>query len=185
MKKLVIAGSVAALAVLAVVATSAFADRGGSAGGFRTQLSGYQELLSPTQGAVSTRGHGTFQARLEDGTLRYRLSYSDLEGGAVLQSHIHFGQRHTIGGVSAFLCDQAANDIPNCPTSGVVEGVVEPADVIGPAAQGIAAGEFEELVRAMRAGATYVNVHTETYPAGEIRGQLHRGLGWGFGKSRR
>ena len=47
-----------------------------------------------------------------------------------------------------------------------------PDNVIGPAAQGIAAGEFAELVRAIRAGATYVNVHTTVHPGGEIRKQL-------------
>ena len=43
-----------------------------------------------------------------------------------------------------------------------------------PAKLGIAAGEFAELVRAMRNGATYVNVHSVTYPAGEIRGNIRR-----------
>ena len=42
----------------------------------------------------------------------------------------------------------------------------------GAAGQGLAAGEFNELVRAIRAGATYVNVHTTGYPGGEIRAQL-------------
>ena len=36
----------------------------------------------------------------------------------------------------------------------------------------ISAAEFEELVRALRAGATYANVHTTGRPAGEIRGQI-------------
>ena len=44
--------------------------------------------------------------------------------------------------------------------------------MIGPGGQGIAAGEFAELVRAMRAGATYVNIHTTAFPGGEIRGQV-------------
>jgi hypothetical protein len=43
---------------------------------------------------------------------------------------------------------------------------------VGPAAQGIAAGEFAELVRAIKAGATYVNVHSSLFPTGEIRGQI-------------
>jgi len=42
----------------------------------------------------------------------------------------------------------------------------------GAASQGLAAGEFTELVRAIRAGATYVNVHTTGHPGGEIRAQL-------------
>ncbi|MDQ4029624.1 MAG: CHRD domain-containing protein, partial [Actinomycetota bacterium] len=78
---------------------------------------------------------------------------------------------HVAGGVIAFLCGGGGK--PACPaTHGTVEGTIRPADVIGPAAQGIAAGEFDELVRAIRAGATYANVHSGTYPAGEIRGQI-------------
>jgi hypothetical protein len=46
---------------------------------------------------------------------------------------------------------------------------------VGPAGQGIAAGEFDELVRAIKAGVTYANVHSEMFPGGEIRGQLGRG----------
>ena len=45
-------------------------------------------------------------------------------------------------------------------------------DVVGPEAQGIDPGEFRELIQAMRSGSTYVNVHTEGYPGGEIRGQI-------------
>jgi hypothetical protein len=44
--------------------------------------------------------------------------------------------------------------------------------VIGPAGQGIAAGEFEEILRAMRSGVTYVNDHTDKHPGGEIRGLI-------------
>ena len=38
--------------------------------------------------------------------------------------------------------------------------------------QGIDAGEFDELVRAIRAGATYANVHSQTFGPGEIRGPI-------------
>ena len=55
-------------------------------------------------------------------------------------------------------------------------GVIDSADVIGPAGQGIAPGEFDELISAMRAGLTYANVHSDPmYLGGEIRGQIKRG----------
>jgi CHRD domain-containing protein len=54
-----------------------------------------------------------------------------------------------------------------------VTGTIRPSDVVGPTGQGIAAGEFEELVAAIRAGRAYANVHSAKFPGGEIRGQIN------------
>jgi hypothetical protein len=59
------------------------------------------------------------------------------------------------------------------PHSGTITGTILPADVIGPAGQGIKPGEYAELLRAIRVGATYANVHSSLYPSGEIRAQLN------------
>ena len=139
---------------------------------FGAVLDGYQEVQT-----LSTPASGEFVARLlENGTIEYELSYSGI-ATAVSASHIHLGRPGTTGGVIAFLC--GGGDKPACPQgSGSVTGIIDPADVIGPTGQGIVAGEFEELLAAMRAGATYVNVHSATYPSGEIRGVVrgfHRG----------
>jgi hypothetical protein len=105
-------------------------------------------------------------------TIVYRLNFRDL-GTDSLFAHIHFARPDVVGGVAAFLC--GGGDKPACPLrGGTVTGVIDPTDVIGPTDRGIAAGEFAELVRAMRNGATYVNVHSVTYPAGEIRGNIRR-----------
>jgi hypothetical protein len=135
----------------------------------RAEMNGYQEPPS-----ISTTGEGSFTASIDDEsrTITYELSYSGLEGTTTIQAHIHLGQRSVNGGVSTFLC--GGGDKPPCPqTSGTVEGIIDAADVTGPVAQGIAAGEFEELVQAIRAGHTYANVHTNKHPGGEIRGQIH------------
>ena len=50
--------------------------------------------------------------------------------------------------------------------------MIEPDDVVGPTGQGIAAGEWEEFLDALRAGVTYANVHTVNRGGGEIRAQL-------------
>ena len=168
MKKLVFVGLVV-LASVALAAT-AFANKGKGGGGnnFRTGLTGFQETPSE-----STPGNGSFRARVVGNEIRYTLHYEDFEAaeGATTQAHIHFGQRGVAGGVSAFLC--GGGDKPPCtPTEGTFEGVVDAADVIGPGVQGIAAGEMAELIRAMRHGYTYANVHTATNPAGLIRGQI-------------
>jgi CHRD domain len=137
------------------------------------KLIGYEETPS-----ISTKASGTFEARIEGDRITFRLRYSGLEGGNATAAHLHLGQRHTAGGVSAFLCGGSTK--PACPpgttSAATVDGTIMAADVIGPGGQGIAATQFDELVAAIRAGAVYANVHTGTYPNGEIRGQL-RGKG--------
>ena len=136
-------------------------------------LNGYLETPS-----VSSTGNGTFEARINDaGTaFDYVLTYADLEGN-VQQAHIHLGQRSVAGGISAFFCTNLGNGPsgtqPCPPSPATVTGTITAADVIGPTGQGIAAGEFGELVAAIRAGRTYANVHTDKHTGGEIRAQIN------------
>jgi hypothetical protein len=140
-------------------------------------LHGFHEVPS-----VSSAARGRFVADIDrgGGSIRYELRYEALQGD-VRQAHIHIGQRHTNGGISVFLCQTATNPDPTglAPTCGPaparVSGVLTAANVVGPTGQGVAAGEFAELVRAIRAGAAYVNVHSATFPGGEVRGQLGHG----------
>ena len=64
--------------------------------------------------------------------------------------------------------------MPGNRTGSVISGTIVAADVVGPAGQGIAATEFAEVVRAIRHGATYANVHTRRSGTGEIRGNIKR-----------
>jgi len=173
MRKLVLAVSLAAAASLTILAAIAIAG-GGNGHNIRANMDGYQETTGP--GSISTTGRGKVTLRVVGNEIRYRLRYSNIEGGTVIQAHIHFAQRHVAGGIIAFLCagTEAACTSPN----GDISGVITPAEIIGPAGQGIEAGSFAEAVRAIRKGATYANVHTTRWPAGEIRGQLlKRGRG--------
>ena len=172
MRKLVALISLLAVVGLTVVAAAALADRGnGNGHGFRGHLDGYQETTGP--GSISTTGRGRVELRVKDDGIHYRLRYSNIDGGTVTQAHIHFAQRHVAGGIIAFLCggSEAACTSPN----GDITGVITTAEILGPNGQGIEPGSMDEAVRAIRAGATYANVHTTRWPAGEIRGQVHRG----------
>lgn len=164
-----LAVAVAVVASLSIAVTVALAGGGQT---IQQTLRGYQEVPS-----VSTKASGKFHAELQlkAGEIPYKLSYADLTGD-VQQAHIHLGQRGVNGGVSVFLCSNLGNGPAGtqaCPPApATIEGTIRPADVVGPAKQGLAAGEFDELVQAMLAGVTYANVHSATFPDGEIRAQL-------------
>jgi hypothetical protein len=172
--RLKLAAGVAVLGV-AGIGTAAIAHDNSR---FDANLTGYEE--TPT---LSTSGTGTFKAWINRGKdeIRYVLTYAgpfdaNPAGGTVTQAHIHLGAPAIAGGISAFLCTNLGNGpagTPACPPApATVSGTITPASIVGPAAQGIAPGEFAEFVRALRAGATYANVHTTTFAAGEIRGQI-------------
>jgi len=141
---------------------------------FHVSLDGYQEVLP-----VSTTGRGSLSIHVApDGeSLGYTLRYSALIGD-VLQAHIHFGRPAINGGIMVFLCSNLGNGpagTPPCPGphDGEVSGTLDASDVIGGASgQGIAVGEFAEVIATLRNGSAYGNVHSTLYPGGEIRGNI-------------
>lgn len=169
MRRALFLAMVAALAAVTVAGTTALA-RGGGDKEFEARLTGFQEVPS-----LSTTGRGSFEAKVKKDSIEYELRYRGLSAPA-LQSHIHLGQRGVAGDISAFLC--GGDGKPACPPgtsdTAVVKGTIVAADVIGPTDQGIEAGELDEVLRALRRGFTYANVHTSTFPPGEIRGQIKR-----------
>jgi hypothetical protein len=142
-------------------------------------MTGYEEVP-----AVSTVGKGQFLAKIstDETSIQWALTYSDLEG-AVQQSHIHIGQTGVNGGISVFLCTNLGNGpvgVQACPAPPAsISGTIN-ADQVSPnipatvaaRTQGLETGEIKELIKAMRAGATYVNIHTATWPGGEVRKQI-------------
>jgi CHRD domain len=148
-------------------------------------LSGYNEVHfsagppAALRGAISTKATGKFSARIDGDVIHYTLSYKDLEG-AVTQAHIHFGQRHSVGGIVVWLCETDGTPAPvavqaltpACPQEGTVKGTITAEQVLAVANQGIEAGQYDELVKAIRAGATYANVHSSLWLPGEVRGQV-------------
>lgn len=167
-------GAVVAITTGSNVATAAGSESARSTVKVFERLSGYEEVPL----ALSTTGNGQFRATIDERgqKIAYRLSYADLEAG-VTQAHIHFGSESQAGGISVWLCGTSASPGPEgtpvCPPgAATVSGTITPDDVVGPTGQGIGAGEFGELVDALRAGFTYVNVHSSKYPAGEVRGHI-------------
>lgn len=168
-----LAAVVAVLGVGAVGAVAVADDRTSFAG----FLKGYEEVP-----AVSTGASGTFHAAINpaENAIAWRLTYTPLEGN-VQQAHIHFGQESVTGGIVTWLCSNLASPPTPAGTQACsdgptkLSGTITAAEVVGPGgAQGLNAGEFAELVRAIRAGVTYANVHSSRSPGGEIRTQIDK-----------
>jgi CHRD domain len=155
---------------------------------FFARLNGFQEIgaQNAETGAILTNGTGTLRLDLDRKTnmATFTLSYSDVgvtlpKTGTVTQAHIHFGKRHVAGGVMVFFCSNLGTGpagTPTCPPgpSGTVSGTFTPASVVGPATQNVNAGDFNALIEALTSNTAYANLHTTGFPAGEIRGQIHR-----------
>jgi hypothetical protein len=134
-------------------------------------LKGINEVPS-----IITNASGSFSATIAADHVDFTLTFSGLTGDTLF-AHIHAGQRHTLGGVMVFLCNNTTTGpAPQpCPHgAGTVTGTFSAADVIGPAGQGVDPAEFAALLQAIASGASYANVHTSVFQTGEIRGQLHQ-----------
>ena len=168
---IVICAVIVASAAAAVTVQAENGRNGGNGdnedhGTFEARLNGFQQVP-----AIITNGTGTFVAELNpDGiSINYTLSYSHLSSTAHF-AHIHVGQAGANGAVVVFLCGGGGK--PACPASGSVSGKLTSADVKAIADQGVTAGNFHQLLIALRSGVAYVNVHSTNFPNGEIRGQI-------------
>jgi hypothetical protein len=130
---------------------------------FVAPLSGDQEVPAADTRA---RGNTTFQLR-EDG-LHYRLIVANIQN--VSMAHIHLAPAGVNGPVAVWL-------YPSAPPPQLIEGrfsgvlatgVITAENLVGP----LAGASLGDLLDLMRAGGTYVNVHTSQFPGGEIRGQI-------------
>ena len=146
-----------------------------AAGGTRgaAQMSGLDQAPS-----VLSNGSGRAHMIVADDwtEIQYRVTYeSESEALEVL---VHFGQPNVNGGVAAVLWSSLDGISIPCPgRAGTVEGVLTSINTEALEAQGIDLGEIEKLAEALMRGITYVNVHTERIPSGELRGQINMGKG--------
>jgi len=142
---------------------------------FSAKLVGFEEVP-----AIFSKGAGTLDLNLnrKARTITFKLTFSGLSAPAT-QSHIHFGKRHVAGSITVFFCTNLNNGPAGtqaCPAGGgTVTGTITGANVGGIAAQGLPADDFDALVALLDSDTAYANVHTTNFPAGEIRGQIHRG----------
>ena len=132
---------------------------------FRAHLSGDQEV-PPVE--TNATGQATFQLSRDGESLSYRLIVANIEN--VRMAHIHRAPAGANGPVVVWLYPSGppAQVIPGR-TDGILQtGIITKDNLVGQL-EGL---ELSDLVKLMKDGETYVNVHTVQYPPGEIRGQI-------------
>lgn len=146
MKKFLIAGTIAVIAMMSVVslASSQTNDKTKTVK-FSASLNIGQEVPHPKGTKVGAIGH--FDATLSGTTLKWSLTFAHLSGAATA-SHIHTGVRGKSGPVLVALCGPCTSPASGTATVTAVE------------------------IKSIESGGTYVNVHTAKNPNGEIRGQI-------------
>lgn len=147
-------GLVGVITVSANIHTTVFASHE-----FAANLTGQEEV--PPVNTEAT-GKAIFVPDLPNNeTMSFYVNFTSIEG--VTQGHIHSGSQGENGEVVVTLFNY------DSPQGAVTEnGTFTSSNLEGPM-QGKTIGD---LMIAMENGTTYVNIHTEQNPEGEIRGQL-------------
>ncbi|MCC5929658.1 MAG: CHRD domain-containing protein [Cyclobacteriaceae bacterium] len=116
------------------------------------------------------RGNATFRLSKDGTQIHYKLIVANIQN--VTMAHIHVAPVGINGPVAVWLYPSGppAQLIPGRSNGILAEGIITESNIAGPFAA--AEDKMEALLGAMRAGNTYVNVHTSQVPSGEIRGQI-------------
>ena len=143
-----------------------------------TPLSGAEEV--PARNTPAT-GRAIFHVGTDGNTIAYELTVSNIRN--VFQAHIHMAPAGQNGGIVAWLYPSTAVGA-GPPGGGPIEGRIGVGTITQANLVGALAGQpLSALLDAMRAGNTYVNVHTNDgvapadtgpgdFPGGELRGQI-------------
>ena len=124
-----------------------------------TSLSGANERPTPVVSTAS--GSATFEL-INGSTIRYSLSVAGITGATM--AHIHTGVADSAGPVAVTLFSSPT------PT-GALTGTLASGSFSSANIQ-LTGISLDSLLTLMRRGRTYVNVHTQLNPGGEIRAQI-------------
>src|SRR5215212_1957686 len=131
---------------------------------FVTELTGFEEV-PPVN---NTSAIGVAEFKLGQDTIMYTVNVTDIEN--VTAAHIHSGQVGENGPIVITLLKE------DTPTTAMTTGVLSEGNITATNLEGPMAGQLlSNLISAMRNEQTYVNVHTQQNPNGEIRGQILNG----------
>ena len=126
---------------------------------FSTPLTGMEEVPP-----VNTNSTGIALFELVKNNINFKVNVTNLDN--INAAHIHLGEFGQNGDVIFTLFKPATPiDVLN---GTLVEGKVTAVDLQGP----LKGKNVNDLFQLINNTKTYVNIHTEQYPNGEIRGQI-------------
>jgi len=126
---------------------------------FSTPLTGREEVPP-----VDSNSTGIALFAFKDDNLNFKINVTNLEN--IEGAHIHNGEFGQNGEVIVTLFKAAK------PTD-IVNGTLVKGNVNASSLEGSLKGKtINDLVQLINNTQTYVNIHTEQYPKGEIRGQI-------------
>lgn len=128
---------------------------------YGTKLSGANEVPAAITDAT---GLAKFNFSNDGSSASFHVNVSGLED--VRFAHIHFAKAGSNGGVVFTLRMDKVE--------GPVSGIYAKGDILSGNLSGqLLGGDLEILREAFRTGNAYVNVHSDDFPSGEIRGQVN------------
>jgi len=134
---------------------------------FSANLSGKDEVPNPTNSSAT--GWAKFQTDDNGTEVSYWVNITGLK--EITGAHIHNGSAGQNGDIVVSLSkEKSAEDGDNATLS--LKGNITKDDLEGP----LDGKEISDLVSLMSDGNAYVNVHTDKYQDGAIRGQIASGL---------
>ena len=128
---------------------------------FKAKLSG-GKVVPPVK--TTAKGEAIFQLSKEGNELTYKLTVTNIEN--VTAAHIHDGKYGKNGPpiASLFTGPKKEHEF----TGTLAKGTITAKDLMGP----LKGKLFSHFIQMIEDGHAYVNVHSETHPDGEIRGQI-------------
>jgi hypothetical protein len=120
------------------------------------------QVVPPIDSKAS--GNAEFQSTTDGSSISYKVNVTDIN--AVKAAHIHIGEIGQNGDVVVTLFKSET------PT-GHLSGILSKGNITSDKLEGPMAGkQLSDLIDVMKSEGTYVNVHTQQNPDGEIRGQI-------------
>ena len=161
MARTLVSRALAAAMALAGLACSNDNTTPAAATQFSATLTSANERPPPNTSTAT----GTATVTIDEtaGTITFNVTVAGITN--VIASHIHVGRPDAAGPI-------VVNLLTTTPAPGTITGMLTSGSVTASAITTGVPITFTSLVALMRTGDTYINVHTQANPGGEIRGQL-------------